>query len=228
VTVLLEGAIEHGDSTGMRAVLQSGDVQWMTAGAGIVHEENPADVLRERGGRVLGLQLWVNLPRALKSTPPKYQDTAAARIPVDAEAGVTARVIAGEANGVSAVIGTHTPMTLVDYTLGPGSEVVLAYPPGWTAFLHVVVGLIEVGDTRVGEAHLALLGRDGSGIQFRNVGSRQARVVLGGGQPIDEPLVRYGPFAMNTHAEIRQAFDDYRAGRMGRVANPTYDRVRAR
>ena len=128
VTVLLEGAIEHGDSLGNRAVLESGAIQWMTAGSGIVHEENPANILRERGGRVLGIQLWVNLPARAKLTPPRYQDTTTARIPEAAEGGVRARVFAGRIHDVAAVIHTETAMTLVDYTLAPGSEVALEYP----------------------------------------------------------------------------------------------------
>jgi redox-sensitive bicupin YhaK (pirin superfamily) len=226
VTVLLDGAIEHGDSLGNRGLLESGGVQWMTAGSGIVHEENPADILRERGGRVLGVQLWVNLPARAKMIAPRYQDTKAGRIPEAHEAGVRARVIAGTLHGVVPVISTTTPMALVDYTLPPGSEVAIEYPLGWSAFLHVLAGTLEVTGTQVGEAHLALFGAEGNGIYFRNATSRPARALLGGGQPIAEPLARYGPFAMNTQAELQRAMDDYREGRMGRVANPTYDRIR--
>jgi redox-sensitive bicupin YhaK (pirin superfamily) len=228
VTVLLEGAIEHGDSLGNRAVLESGAIQWMTAGSGIVHEENPANILRERGGRVLGIQLWVNLPSRAKLTPPRYQDTTTARIPEAAEGGVRARVFAGRIHDVPAVIHTETAMTLVDYTLAPGSEVALEYPAGWTAFLHVVDGAIDVGGTAVPAEHMAVLAQQGSGLYFRNAATRPSRVLLGGGAPIEEPLARSGPFAMNTQAELAQAIDDYRSGRMGRVANPTYDRIRPR
>jgi redox-sensitive bicupin YhaK (pirin superfamily) len=228
VTVLLEGAIEHGDSLGNRAVLESGAIQWMTAGSGIVHEENPADILREKGGRVLGIQLWVNLPARAKMTKPHYQDTVAARLPEASEAGVRARVFAGRIHDVGAVIHTVTPMTLVDYTLAPGSEVALEYPTGWTAFLHVIDGAIESAGTTVPAEHMALLSREGSGLYFRNASSRPTRVLLGGGEPIAEPLARSGPFAMNTRAELMQAMEDYRSGRMGRVPNPTYERIRPR
>ncbi len=228
VTVLFDGAIEHGDSLGNRGRIASGDVQWMTAGAGIVHEENPDDHLRARGGQVLGIQLWVNLPRRHKMTAPKYQDTAHAKIPVTRFAGVRAKVIAGEVHDTKAVIGTHTPLVLVDYQLQPGAEVALPYPSQWTAFLHVVNGTITVGQARVGEAHLAHLARNGGGIHFRNETAKTARVLLGGGVPIGEPIARRGPFVMNTRREIQQAVSDYRAGRMGRVTDPTYDRIRRR
>ncbi len=231
VTILVEGAIEHGDSLGNRARLEEGGVQWMTAASGIVHEENPDDSIRERGGRIHGLQLWVNLPARAKLAPPRYQDQTADRIPLVDEAGVRARVIAGEAHGVSAVIGTETPIALIDYAIEPGSEVALDYPDDWTAFVHVIDGTASVGGTLVPAAHLAVLGKTGSGasgIHLANPGKTRTRLVLGGGEPIAEPLARYGPFAMNTEAELRQAFEDYRAGRMGRVANPTYDRVRLR
>lgn len=232
VTVLLGGAIEHGDCLGNRGQIQDGDVQWMTAGSGIVHEENPADVIREKGGRILGLQLWVNLPRRSKMQPPKYQDTVAAQIPVVTGGGVTARVIAGEAHGTKAVIGTHTPLTLIHYTLAPGASVALTYPTAWSAWLHVVAGLISTGPdpgaSRVGEAHLAHLGHDGQGVRLHNPTGKSAQVILGGGLPLDEPIARRGPFVMNTAEEIRQAMVDYRTGRMGRVDNPTYDRIKLR
>jgi redox-sensitive bicupin YhaK (pirin superfamily) len=202
----------------------------MTAAGGIVHEENPDDAIRERGGRIHGLQLWVNLPARAKFAPPRYQDQVASRIPHVEDAGVSARVIAGEAHGVSAVIASETPLALIDYAIEPGSEVALEYPDAWTAFVHVIEGTATVGGALVPAAHLAVMGRaqSGSGIHLANPGKTRTRLVLGGGEPIAEPLARYGPFAMNTEAELRQAFDDYRAGRMGRVANPTYDRVRLR
>jgi quercetin 2,3-dioxygenase len=228
VTVLFDGAIEHGDSLGNRALLESGGVQWMTAGSGIVHEENPADVLRQKGGRVHGLQLWVNLPARAKMVKPGYQDRDASKIKEVKDAGVRARVIAGKAHDVESSLHTHTPLTLVDYTLSKGAEAVLEYPESFTAFLHVVEGVIEINGTRVGAATLALLSNQGTAIQFHNPTNQPARVVLGGGLPIAEPLARYGPFAMNTQAELQQAMDDYRSGRMGRVDNPTYDRIKLR
>lgn len=228
VTVMIDGAIEHGDSLGNRGRIASGDIQWMTAGNGIVHEENPPDDLRERGGRVLGVQLWVNLPKDARKVAPKYQDTNASRIPVVEEAGVKARIFAGEAHGAKAVIATHTPMALIDYALQPGAATLVAYPAGWSAFVQAVDGMVTVGDERVGEGHLALTRRDGNAIHLRNESSRPVRALLGGGEPIGEPYVSYGPFVMSSEAELRESIEMYRSGRMGRVPNPTYDRVRLR
>ncbi len=224
VTVLLEGAIEHGDSLGNRAVLEEGDVQWMTAGSGIVHEENPADILRERGGRVHGIQLWVNLPAAGKALPPGYQDRRRDQIPSAAESGAAVRVIAGTLGDVVSPLQTQTPLALLDATVAAGGEVVLSHPAGWTCFVHVISGVVDIEGTVVAEATLALLDPPGDGIRVRSAGG--ARFLVGGGAPIAEPLARRGPFAMNTEAELEQAAADYRAGRMGRVANPTYERIR--
>ncbi|MFK7990979.1 MAG: pirin family protein [Sandaracinaceae bacterium] len=226
VTVLLEGAMEHGDSLGTRATLESGDIQWMTAGAGIVHEENPPIALRESGGRVLGVQLWVNLPRRAKSVAPRYQDTRHDAIATEREAGVTARLFAGAANGLTSSLETHSPLTLVDYALDRDREVQVDLDPTWNAVLHVVEGRIEVDGQRVQDGHAALTRPGARTIRFRSDGPRGARVLLAAGETIDEPMVRRGPFVMNTEAEIRQAFMDYRSGRMGRVPNPTYERYR--
>lgn len=225
VTVLLEGAIEHGDSLGNRAVLEAGGVQWMTAAGGIVHEENPADILREKGGRVHGIQLWVNLPAASKRLPPGYQDRPVTGFATVEDSGVRARVIAGAIDDVVSAISTHTPMALFEVNAKPSAIVHLAHPVGWTAFVHVIEGDVTIEGTAVGEATLADLDRVGDTIRF-TAGSRGARVLIGGGQPIGETLARKGPFVMNTDAEIEQAYEDYRTGRMGRVANPTYDRIR--
>lgn len=218
VTVLMDGEVEHGDSIGNRGVIASGDVQWMTAARGIVHEENPSDAFRKRGGRMYGVQLWVNLPARHKMDPPKYQDTSSVYIPVVDDGGVRARVIAGAAHGVSAVIGTHTPMALIDYVLSPGAQVTVPLPAGWTAFVHVLHGTVDSGSKRAGTAQLLHYSPAGDGVHLANVsGTKNARVLLGAGEPIDEPLVRYGPFAMNTKAEIQAAIADYRSGKMGRV-----------
>ena len=228
VTVMVDGEVEHGDSLGNRGVIGAGDIQWMTAGNGIVHEENPSDGLRERGGRVLGVQLWVNLPTAARKVAPKYQDTTHDKIPTVDVAGVRARVFAGEAHGVKAVIATHTPMGLVDYAILPGAEVLVAYPRTWTAFVQAVDGVVTVGGERVGEGHLALTRRDGDAIHLTNESSRPVRALLGGGEPIDEPYASYGPFVMSNEAELRESVKLYQSGRLGRVANPTYERVRRR
>ena len=228
VTVMIEGAVEHGDSLGNRGVIRSGDIQWMTAGNGIVHEENPADELRERGGRVLGVQLWVNLPTSARKVAPKYQDTTYDKIPRVEVSGVVARVFAGEAHDVKAVIATHTPMSLIDYAILPGAEVLVSYPATWSAFVQAVDGMATVGGERIGEGHMALLRKDGDAIHLKNDSSRPIRALLGGGEPIDEPFASYGPFVMSTEDELRESMEMYRSGRMGRVPNPTFERVRVR
>lgn len=228
VTVMVDGLIEHGDSLGNRGVIGAGDIQWMTAGNGIVHEENPADALRENGGRVLGVQLWVNLPSAARKVQPKYQDTTHDKIPTVEVAGVRARVFAGEAHGVEAVISTHTQIGLIDYAIQPGAGVEVDYPRTWTAFVQAVDGDVVVGGEAIGEGHMALTRRDGDRIHLHNDSSRPVRALLGGGEPIDEPFASYGPFVMSTQAELRESIEMYRSGRMGRVANPTYERIRAR
>jgi hypothetical protein len=228
VTVMAEGEIEHGDSLGNRGKIGSGDIQWMTAGDGIVHEENPSDGLRERGGRVLGVQLWVNLPSSMKKVSPKYQDKTAAEVPVVDVAGVRARVFAGRAHDVVAPISTFTPIGLVDYVLQPGASARVAWPETWSAFVQAVDGVVTVGDDRIPEGGLALTRRDAGAVLIRNESSRPVRALLGGGEPIGEPYASYGPFVMSSEADLRESIERYRSGRMGRVPNPTYDRVRSR
>jgi len=228
VTVMNEGEIEHGDSLGNRGKISSGDIQWMTAGNGIVHEENPSDALRERGGRVLGVQLWVNLPRNFKKVAPKYQDKVHTQVPTHQEAGVRARVYAGKAYGMDAIITTHSPIGLVDYALQPGVSTRVEWPSTWSAFVQAVDGMVTVGGERVGEGHLALTRKDGDHLVLSNESSRPVRFLLGGGEPIGESYASYGPFVMSTEAELRESIEMYRSGRMGRVENPTYERVRRR
>jgi len=228
VTVMADGEIEHGDSLGNRGKIAGGDIQWMTAGDGIVHEENPSDALRERGGRVLGVQLWVNLPASMKKVTPKYQDQVASRVPVVDVAGVRARVFAGNAHDLVAPITTFTPIGLVDYVIQPGASIRVAWPQTWSAFVQAVDGTVTVGDEQVGEGGLALTRRDAGAILIGNDSARPARALLGGGEPIGEAYMSYGPFVMSTEQDLRESIERYRSGRMGRVPNPTYDRVRLR
>jgi redox-sensitive bicupin YhaK (pirin superfamily) len=226
VTVIFEGELEHGDSLGNRGLIGPGDVQWMTAGSGIVHEENPADSMREKGGRVHGVQLWVNLPRAHRMTKPRYQDRSRDQIAGVASDGISIRVIAGSALGADSSLQTHSPMALIDATLQPNTEGVFAFPEGWTGFVQGVAGLAQVNDTIVAPKHLALLSRVGSGLVLRNESSSPARILFGGGLPIAEPFVRHGPFVLDAREDVQAAILDYQSGKMGRVKNPTYDRVR--
>ena len=222
VTYMLEGQFEHEDSAGNRGSIASGDVQWMTAGRGVVHSEMPSRLIREKGGRVHGFQVWVNLPARDKMTAPRYQEVPSSRIPEasspDGRARV--RVIAGEALGVRAVIDTRTQVVYQDWSLRPGAVVEQPLTASHQAFVYVFEGRAEVGrDGRVlDDGQLGLLGPgDAVRLAVSQDASRGARLLLLAGQPLREPVARYGPFVMNREAEIAQAISDYRSGRLGEI-----------
>jgi redox-sensitive bicupin YhaK (pirin superfamily) len=219
VTYVLDGEMEHEDSAGHRGKLGPGDVQWMTAGAGIVHSEMPSQRIREQGGRVHGFQIWINLPRKDKLTRPRYQEHSREHLPQartgDGKAQV--RVIAGEALDAKAVIQTRTPIVFQDWTLQPGADVTLPFASDLQMLAYVFEGSARVGPDGdlVREGQLAILG---AGDAVRLTGSDEpARLLLLGGVPLREPVARYGPFVMNTRAEIAQAFTDFQSGRMGEI-----------
>jgi len=216
VTYLLEGEFVHADSQGNTGRLLPGDVQWMTAGDGVVHSEMPAEKIRREGGRVHGFQLWVNLPRADKRVRPRYQDVPAAKIPV-AESGdgtVRVRVIAGEALGRRAVIDTRTPIFYLHFSLRPGARHTQPAPADHNVFAYVVEGAIETGGRRVHKGQMAIFG---AGDAIELAAGEAAEVLLIGGKPLGEPVARYGPFVMTTREELMEAFADFRAGRMGAI-----------
>jgi quercetin 2,3-dioxygenase len=220
VTYLLEGEMEHEDSAGHVGALGPGDVQWMTAGSGVVHSELPSRRIREQGGRVHGFQIWVNLPRRDKLMERRYQEIPAARIPVGRSADGLAevRVIAGEALGAKAVIETRTPIFFQDWTLRPGAKATLALPAEHQASAFVFSGEALVAGTRVVDGQLALLGPgDSVELGAPSSASGPARLLLLSGVPLREPVARYGPFVMNTPEEIHQAMVDFQAGRMGEI-----------
>jgi quercetin 2,3-dioxygenase len=220
VTYVLEGETEHEDSAGHRGAIGSGDVQWMTAGSGVVHSEMPSRRIREQGGRVHGFQIWVNLPRSDKLMAPRYQEIPGARIPVGRSADGLAevRVVAGEALGVRAVIETRTPIYLQDWTLRPGARVSLPLPAEHQASLYIFGGQARVGDRAIADGQLALLGA-GEAVEMAVPAdaTAPARLLLLSGVPLREPVARYGPFVMNTPEEIHQAIVDFQAGRMGEI-----------
>jgi hypothetical protein len=220
VTYALEGEFEHEDSAGHRGSLRPGDVQWMTAGAGIVHSEMPSKRIREEGGRVHGFQIWVNLPARLKMTRPRYQEIPASRIPLAESADGKARVkvIAGEALGARAVIDTHTPITYQDWSLDPGADVATRVPADQQALVYVFQGRALVGDEgrQIDDGQLARLGA-GDTVRLRGAESGPGRLLLLAGVPIHEQVARYGPFVMNTELEILQAIRDFQSGRMGEI-----------
>lgn len=223
VTYLLSGEMEHKDSRGHAGRLTPGDVQWMTAGAGVVHSEMPSSEFQRQGGRMHGFQLWVNLPQREKMTKPRYQEIPRARIPeVKSEDGlVTVRVIAGEAMGQHAVIETHTPIVYLHYSIEPGGVVTQQVPAEYNAFAYLVDGAGLFGDARerANDGQMVMFAQDGEQIRIENPADAQARLelLLIAGAPLNEPIARYGPFVMNTEREIRQAFEDYVRGRMGAI-----------
>lgn len=218
VTYMIEGEFEHEDSAGHRGSLRPGDVQWMTAGAGIVHSEMPSAAIREKGGRVHGFQIWVNLPARDKMMRPRYQELASAQIPSAATPDGLARVklIAGEALDTKAAISTRIPIVFQDWILAPGADVTIAVPATERAMAYVFAGRARVGDppADVNDGQLALLG-GGESLRLRS--DAEARLLVLAGTPIGEPVARYGPFVMNNEAELRQAFADYQSGRMGEI-----------
>jgi hypothetical protein len=221
VSYIIQGEVEHEDSAGHQGRLGPGDVQWMTAGRGVVHSEMPSLRIRRDGGTVHGFQIWVNLPARDKMMAPRYQEVPAAGIPTgrSADGLATARVVAGEALGAKAVIDTRTPILFHDWTLAPGASVVQAVPPDFNVLAYVFAGEALVGGKPVKEGEAAVFGA-GDAVALGAAAGAQgpARLLLLGGVPLREPVARYGPFVMNTEAEIHQAFRDYQAGRMGAIA----------
>lgn len=219
VTYMLEGEFEHEDSAGHRGVLRPGDVQWMTAGAGIVHSEMPSRRIIEEGGRVHGFQIWVNLPSRLKMARPRYQEVSSSKIPTaeSSDGRARVRIVAGEALGVRAVIDTHIPIVYQDWTLDAGADVSVALAREQAAFVYVFQGAARVGNEgrEIRDGQLAILG-DGDAVRLRGA-EGGGRLLLLAGVPTREPVARYGPFVMNTQAEIVQAVQDYQSGRMGEI-----------
>ncbi len=225
VTYMLEGRFEHKDSKGHSGRLNPGDVQWMTAGAGVVHSEMPEAEFRRAGGRMHAVQLWVNLPRNDKLMPPRYQELPAAKIPTvrTADGLVTARVIAGEALGARAVIETRTPIVYLHFTLEPGGKIEQQVPEAYNAFAYVLdgAGIFGRDQERAKRGQMVVFERGGNTV-FLAAPEKIATplsTLLIAGLPLGEPVARYGPFVMNTQAEIRQAMEDYQLGRMGAITH---------
>lgn len=218
VTIVYEGQVEHRDSTGHGGIIGPGDVQWMTAAGGIIHEEYHAPAFAKAGGPLRSVQLWVNLPAKDKTGPADYQGITAAEIPgveLPGSAGL-ARVIAGELLGTKGPARTFTPINVWDVRLRRDADVTLALPQGHTAMLFVVSGHVTVnGRDGASEAEMLLLSREGDTVRLH--GDGDATVLVLTGEPIDEPIVGYGPFVMNSEAEIRQAIDDFNSGRLGQT-----------
>ena len=222
VTIVYEGEVAHRDSTGQGGVIGPGDVQWMTAGAGILHEEFHSEAFTRQGGRLHMVQLWVNLPARDKMTPPGYQAILDAEIPrVALEGGAgEARVIAGTFGAVTGAASTFTPMQVIDLSLQAGGTVRLPVHDGWTTALVVLAGQVRVnGEQDAGEAQLVVLSQEGDALTLEVSagvnGVNGVKALLLSGQPLNQPIVGHGPFVMNTPQEIRQAIVDFNSGKFG-------------
>ncbi|CAI9121249.1 pirin family protein [Brytella acorum] len=217
VTIVYDGQVEHRDSAGHGGVIGPGDVQWMTAGGGILHEEYHAPSFAKTGGPFRMVQLWVNLPAKDKMAAPGYQPIVSSTIPVVElpEGAGSARVIAGAFRGVVGPAHTFTPINVWDVRLKRDTDFSLDLPEGHTSMLIVLNGRITVDGTQdAGDAEMLLLSREGSSVHVHAHSDTTLLVLTG--EPIDEPIVGYGPFVMNTQAEIRQAMADVRSGTFGR------------
>ncbi len=210
VTYMLEGNVHHRDSLGNAGLIGPGDVQWMTSGRGILHEEMPR---RSPEGNIYGFQLWVNLPAARKMDTPRYQEVSSATIPMYRKDGITVRVVAGEVEGVCGPVTEIAANPLyLDVRLEPDTSFVQPVPPGYTVLAYVYQGEGEFGQGSIVEATRMLIFGDGDTISVRSAPANPVHFMLMAGAPFREPIVPYGPFVMNTVEEIQQALDDLRKG----------------
>ncbi|HET9076146.1 MAG TPA: pirin family protein [Acidimicrobiales bacterium] len=232
VTYMIDGVFEHHDSTGGGGVITNGDTQWMTAGGGILHIERPPEQLVMSGGLFHGIQLWVNLPAASKMVDPRYQDIGRDQVTLlsSPDGGALVRVIAGEVGGHRGPGSTHTPITMVHATVAAGARLELPWDRASNALVYALAGRGFVGADRAvfGAGQLAVLG-DGDTVVAEAAGAQDGstpalEVLILGGRPIGEPVAHYGPFVMNTRAELAQAVEDFQKGRMGRIPPGYTDR----
>jgi redox-sensitive bicupin YhaK (pirin superfamily) len=216
VTLAWEGAVAHRDNAGHAGTIGPGDVQWMTAGAGIFHEEYHEESFTRRGGRMHMMQLWVNLPRKDKMAAPGYQPITKADIPVvQLQAGGRVRVIAGEYGGARGPARTFTPITMLDAELAAGSRLPVTLPASFNALAVVAKGRVRAGGAVAAAGEVLLFRNDGAGLEL--AAEEDAHVILLAGEPLHEPIVQYGPFVMNTVREIEQAIVDVNSGKFGPI-----------
>ncbi len=219
VTIVYDGEVEHRDSSGASGTISAGDVQWMTAGAGVVHDEFHGRNFAKSGGRFEMVQLWVNLPAAQKMTAPRYQEITRDQIPVVAlaDGAGSVRVIAGDFAQTTGAAKTFSPVNAWDVRLaGNGARATLDIAEGYTAAVAVLEGAVDFGDgTKISPGEVALMGKTGTHIAL--TATAPAKLLVLGGAPLGEPIAGHGPFVMNTRAELVQAFNDYQAGRLGKL-----------
>ncbi|EKN3443848.1 pirin family protein [Yersinia enterocolitica] len=216
VTIVYDGEVEHRDSTGKGGIIGPGDVQWMTAGGGILHEEFHSDAFAKRGGAFEMVQLWVNLPAKDKMTAPGYQAIRNETIPQVAlpESAGSLRVIAGDYAGKNGPANTFSPLNVWDIRLNQGKSAEFSLPDGWNTALIVLRGTVQVnGDAIARDAEMVLLDSAGSNVTIE--ANNDAVLLLLSGEPIDEPIIGYGPFVMNTQEQIAEAIADFNSGRFG-------------
>jgi redox-sensitive bicupin YhaK (pirin superfamily) len=220
VTYIIDGAFQHQDSHGGGGLITNGATQWMTAGSGILHIETPPEGLVVSGGTFHGIQLWVNLPSGSKMAPPRYQNLEGEQVTLlsSPDGGALLRLVAGDVAGHQGPGSTHTPITVAHVTVSPGARVIVPWRKDFNALAYVLAGSGTVGGEKrpVATGQLAVFGA-GDSITVDAAAGEPVDVLLLGGEPIREPVAAYGPFVMNTRAELAQAFEDYQAGRLGTV-----------
>jgi len=217
VTIVYDGEVSHRDSAGGGGTIGAGEVQWMTAGSGVLHEEFHSPGYSKTGGPFRMVQLWVNLPAKDKLTPAKYQAITRDMIGEVSFEGGRARIIAGEFKGAEGPASTFTPINLWDVRLDANADISLPLPKGHTTMIAVLAGHVTIGGKGVGEAEIARLSSYGAGIAIKADGDSVLLIMTG--EPIDEPVFGYGPFVMNTEAEIREAIAEFNSGKFGALAS---------
>ena len=217
VTYIIDGAMQHEDSHGHRGVIRDGDVQWMTAGAGVIHSEMPTPEMLRDGGRMLGFQIWVNLPRDRKMQQPRYQEYASSELPVVEGGGRWVRVIAGEFEGRRSPIETVVPTTMLHLRLDANARADIRVAQGSNVVVHAIAGAANVQGATFEKGYVALIDAAPDTIEIAG-GKSGFEALLISGIPLGEPVSRYGPFVMNTREEISKAFEDLQAGRFGEIA----------
>jgi quercetin 2,3-dioxygenase len=228
VTYLLEGKFEHKDSQDHAGTISAGDVQWMTAGSGVIHSEMPEKEFSKNGGKLHGFQLWINLPKSNKMMKPRYQEISQSKIPTGTtkDDNVTVKVIAGESLGAKAIINTITPIIYLHFKLEPGARIVQPVPKEYNVIAYLIKGkgVFEQSKNNktnriIERGNLIIFDKDGEEVYIQAVEDSKVplELLLIGGVPLNEPVARYGPFVMNTQQEIYQAIEDYRSGKLGRI-----------
>ncbi len=216
LSYVIKGAMTHEDSLGNKATLNEGDVQWMTAGRGIVHKEQPSDDLKQNGGIWQGFQVWINLPAAKKNIAPSYQEIRASEIPTHSGEGLSVKILVGSAFGITSPIQPNTPVEYHHYTLLPKASVEIAVNDYHNTFFYPLSGAFQLGTLEVVRGMLPVLEHGGNYVTVINPSEREpAEFIFFSGKPLNEPVARYGPFVMNSDSELERAFHEFQTGQMG-------------